>query len=156
MALETNARIPSPYVYQPVDFGGKIDTQAAQKAAAVKAGIQTKKDLKAKNASALKLEPDLTGKAVLNKAIINQYNNILDEYSKVAASGENIYDPSTFYGGAFAKDVTALDDFANQMKDVEKDITEIEDKKASDPGVYDYFNNQLREAKLPQDVSKHT
>jgi hypothetical protein len=153
MALETNARIPSPYVYQPVDFGGKIDTQAAQEAAAVKAGIQTKKDLKAKNAAALKLEPELTGKAVLNKAIINQYNNILDEYSKVAASGQNIYDPSTDWGAAFAKDVTALDDFANQMKDVEKDITEIEDKKASDPGVYNYFTSQLREAELPQDVS---
>ena len=154
MALETNARIPSPYVYQPVDFGGKIDTQAAQEAAAVKAGIQTKKDLKTKNAAALKLEPELTGKAVLNKAIINQYNNILEEYSKIAAAGDNIYDPSTFYGEAFAKDVTALDDFANQMKDVEKDITEIEDKRGSDPGVYDYFTSQLREAKLPQDVSK--
>lgn len=153
MALETNSRIPSPYVYQPVDFGGKIDTQAAQKAAAVKAGIQTKKDLKTKNAAALKLEPELTGKAVLNKAIINQYNNILEEYSKIAAAGDNIYDPSTFYGEAFAKDVTALDDFANQMKDVEKDITEIEDKRASDPGVYNYFTTKLREAKLPQDVS---
>jgi hypothetical protein len=153
MALETNSRIPSPYVYQPVDFGGKIDTQAAQKAAAVKAGIQTKKDLKTKNAAALKLEPELTGKAVLNKAIINQYNNILEEYSKIAAAGDNIYDPSTFYGEAFAKDVTALDDFANQMKDVEKDITEIEDKRASDPGIYNYFTTQLREAKLPQDVS---
>jgi len=153
MALETNARIPSAYVYQPVDFGGKIDAEAAKKEAALKAGIQTKKDLKTKNAAALKLEPELTGKAILNKAIINQYNNILDEYSKVAASGQNIYDPSTDWGGAFAKDVTALDDFANQMKDVEKDITEIEDKKASDPGVYDYFTSQLREAKLPQDVS---
>jgi hypothetical protein len=153
MALETNARIPSPYVYKPVDFGGKIDAEATKKEAALKAGIQTKKDLKTKNAAALKLEPDLTGKAVLNKAIINQYNNILEEYSKVAAAGDNIYDPSTFYGEAFAKDVTALDDFANQMKDVEKDITEIEDKKASDPGVYDYFTSQLREAKLPQDVS---
>jgi hypothetical protein len=153
MALETNARIPSPYVYQPVDFGGKIDTQAAQKAAAAKAGIQTKKDLKAKNAAALKLDTDFTRKNVLNKAIKNQYNNILDEYSKIAASGENIYDPSTFYGEAFAKDVADLDDFANQMKGLEQDIEDIENKRASDPGVYNFFTTKLSEAESPNDIS---
>jgi hypothetical protein len=153
MALETNARIPSPYVYQPVDFGGKIDAQAAKKEAALKAGVQSKKDLKTKNAAALKLDTDFTRKTVLNKAIKNQYNNILDEYSKIAASGENIYDPSTFYGEAFAKDVADLDDFANQMKGLEQDIEDIENKRGSDPGVYNFFTTKLNEAESPQDIS---
>jgi hypothetical protein len=152
MAVETNARIPSPYVYQPVDFGGMIDTQAANKAAALKAGVQAKKDLKAKNDAALAVKPTWTTEGVLNGAIENKANSIRDVYSKMAAAGVPIWDASTPEGSAFAEEIAGLSKFSNEMKGYEQDINEIEGIKGADQDAYNFYVKQIGEAKDPAAV----
>ena len=152
MALETNARIPSPYVYQPVDFGGKIDTQAANKAAALKAGVQAKKEIKAKNDAALAVKPTWTTKGVLNGAIENKANSIRDVYSRMAAAGVPIWDSTTPEGSAFSEEIAGLNKFSNEMKGYEKDIEEIENIKNADQDAYKFFVNKVGEAKTPDEV----
>jgi hypothetical protein len=152
MALETNARIPSPYVYQPVDFGGKIDAQAANKAAALKAGVQAKKDLKTKNDAALAVKPTWTTEGVLNGAIENKANQIRDTYSKMAAAGIPIWDATTPEGSAFAEEIAGLNKFSNEMKGYEQNINEIEAVKGADNDAYNYYVKKVGEAKTPADV----
>lgn len=152
MALETNARIPSPYVYQPVDFGGKIDAEAANKAAALKAGIQAKKDLKTKNDAALAVKPTWTTEGVLNGAIENKANQIRDTYSKMAAAGIPIWDATTPEGSAFAEEIAGLNKFSNEMKGYEQDINEIEGIKGADQDAYNFYVKQIGEAKDPAAV----
>lgn len=154
MALETNARIPSPYVYQPVDFGGKIDAEAANKAAALKAGIQAKKDLKTKNDAALAVKPTWTTEGVLNGAIENKANQIRDTYSKMAAAGIPIWDATTPEGSAFAEEIAGLNKFSNEMKGYEQNINEIEAIKGADNDAYNFYVKQIGEAKVPEDVAK--
>jgi len=149
MALETNARIPSPYVYQPVDFGGKIDTQAANKAAALKAGVQAKKDLKTKNDAALAVKPTWTTEGVLNGAIENKANQIRDTYSKMAAAGIPIWDATTPEGSAFAEEIAGLNKFSNEMKGYEQDINEIEGIKGADQDAYNFYVKKIGESKDP-------
>jgi len=152
MALETNARIPSPYVYKPVDFGGKIDAEAANKAAALKAGIQAKKDLKTKNDAALAVKPTWTTEGVLNGAIENKANQIRDTYSKMAAAGVPIWDATTPEGSAFAEEIAGLNKFSNEMKGYEQDINEIEGIKGADQDAYNFYVKQIGEAKDPTSV----
>lgn len=152
MAVETNARIPSPYVYQPVDFGGMIDTQAANKAAALKAGVQAKKDLKAKNDAALAVKPTWTTEGVLNGAIETKANQIRDTYSKMAAAGVPIWDASTPEGSAFAEEIAGLNKFSNEMKGYEQDINEIEGIKGADQDAYKFYVDQIGKAKDPAAV----
>jgi hypothetical protein len=152
MALETNARIPSPYVYQPVDFGSKIDAQAANKAAALKAGIQAKKDLKTKNDAALAVKPTWTTEGVLNGAIENKANQIRDTYSKLAASGIPIWDATTPEGSAFAEEIAGLNKFSNEMKGYEQNINEIEAIKGADNDAYNFYVKKVGEAKDPAAV----
>lgn len=152
MAVETNARIPSPYVYQSVDFGGMIDTQAANKAAALKAGVQAKKDLKAKNDAALAVKPTWTTEGVLNGAIENKANSIRDVYSKMAAAGVPIWDASTPEGSAFAEEIAGLNKFSNEMKGYEQDINEIEGIKGADQDAYNFYVKKIGEAKDPAAV----
>ena len=152
MALETNARIPSPYVYQPVDFGGKIDAEAANKAAALKAGIQAKKDLKTKNDAALAVKPTWTTEGVLNGAIENKANQIRDTYSKMAAAGIPIWDATTPEGSAFAEEIAGLNKFSNEMKGYEQNINEIEAVKGADNDAYNYYVGKIGEAKDPAAV----
>jgi len=152
MALETNARIPSPYVYQPVDFGGKIDAEAANKAAALKAGIQAKKDLKTKNDAALAVKPTWTTEGVLNGAIENKANQIRDTYSKMAAAGIPIWDATTPEGSAFAEEIASLNKFSNEMKGYEQNINEIEAVKGADNDAYNYYVGKIGEAKDPAAV----
>jgi hypothetical protein len=152
MALETNARIPSPYVYQPVDFGSKIDAQAANKAAALKAGIQAKKDLKTKNDAALAVKPTWTTEGVLNGAIENKANQIRDTYSKMAAAGIPIWDATTPEGSAFAEEIAGLNKFSNEMKGYEQNINEIEAVKGADNDAYNYYVGKIGEAKDPAAV----
>jgi hypothetical protein len=152
MALETNARIPSPYVYKPVDFGGKIDAEAANKAAALKAGIQAKKDLKTKNDAALAVKPTWTTEGVLNGAIENKANQIRDTYSKMAAAGIPIWDATTPEGSAFAEEIAGLNKFSNEMKGYEQNINEIEAVKGADNDAYNFYVKQIGEAKDPAAV----
>jgi hypothetical protein len=152
MALETNARIPSPYVYKPVDFGGKIDAEAANKAAALKAGIQAKKDLKTKNDAALAVKPTWTTEGVLNGAIENKANQIRDTYSKMAAAGIPIWDATTPEGSAFAEEIAGLNKFSNEMKGYEQNINEIEAVKGADNDAYNYYVGKIGEAKDPASV----
>jgi len=152
MALETNARIPSPYVYQPVDFGGKIDAEAANKAAALKAGVQAKKDLKTKNDAALAVKPTWTTEGVLNGAIENKANQIRDTYSKMAAAGIPIWDATTPEGSAFAEEIASLNKFSNEMKGYEQDINEIEGIKGADQDAYKFYVEQIGKAKDPSSV----
>lgn len=152
MALETNARIPSPYVYKPVDFGGKIDAEAANKAAALKAGIQAKKDLKTKNDAALAVKPTWTTEGVLNGAIENKANQIRDTYSKMAAAGIPIWDATTPEGSAFAEEIAGLNKFSNEMKGYEQNINEIEAVKGADNDAYNYYVGKIGEAKDPAAV----
>jgi hypothetical protein len=154
MALETNARIPSPYVYQPVDFGSKIDAQAANKAAALKAGVQAKKDLKTKNDAALAVKPTWTTEGVLNGAIENKANQIRDTYSKMAAAGVPIWDATTPEGSAFAEEIAGLNKFSSEMKGYEQNINEIEAIKGADNDAYNYYVGKIGEAKVPEDVAK--
>jgi len=154
MALETNARIPSPYVYKPSDFAGKIDAEAANKVAALKAGIQAKKDLKTKNDAALALQPKPTTKSVLNNAIEAKANQIRDTYSKMAAAGIPIWDATTPEGSAFAEEISGLNRFSTEMKDYEQDIEEIENIKGADQDAYQYFIGKIGEAKNPDDIEK--
>jgi hypothetical protein len=154
MALETNARIPSPYVYQPADFGGKIDAEAANKAAALKAGIQAKKDLKTKNDAALAVKPTWTTEGVLNGAIENKANQIRDTYSKMAAAGIPIWDATTPEGSAFAEEIAGLNKFSSEMKGYEQNINEIEAIKGADNDAYNFYVKQIGEAKVPEDVAK--
>jgi hypothetical protein len=154
MALETNARIPSPYVYQPVDFGGKIDAEAANKAAALKAGVQAKKDLKTKNDAALAVKPTWTTEGVLNGAIENKANQIRDTYSKMAAAGVPIWDATTPEGSAFAEEIAGLNKFSSEMKGYEQNINEIEAIKGADNDAYNYYVGKIGEAKVPEDVAK--
>jgi len=153
MALETNARIPSPYVYQPVDFGGKIDAQAANKAAALKAGVQAKKDLKAKNDAALAVTPKWTEETVLNNTIENKANQIRDTYSKMAAAGVPIWDATTPEGSAFAEEIAGLNKFSSEMQGYEQDMKEIKSIKGADNDAYNYYVEKIGEAKLPDDVA---
>mgnify|MGYP003642826202 CR=1 FL=1 len=152
MALETNARIPSPYVYKPVDFAGKIDTEAANKAAALKAGIVAKKDLKTKNDAALAVKPTWTTEGVLNGAIENKANYIRDTYSKLAAAGIPIWDATTPEGSAFAEEIAGLNKFSNEMKGYEQNINEIEAVKGADNDAYNFYVNKIGEAKDPAAV----
>jgi hypothetical protein len=154
MALETNARIPSPYVYQPVDFGGKIDAEAANKAAALKAGVQAKKDLKTKNDAALAVTPKWTEETVLNNTIENKANQIRDTYSKMAASGIPIWDATTPEGSAFAEEIAGLNKFSNEMQGYEQDMREIKSIKGADNDAYNYYVEKIGEAKVPEDVAK--
>lgn len=154
MALETNARIPSPYVYQPVDFGGKIDAEAANKAAALKAGIQAKKDLKTKNDAALAVKPTWTEETVLNNAIENKANQIRDTFSKMAAGGIPIWDATTPEGLAFAEEIAGLNKFSNEMQSYEQDMREIKSIKGADNDAYNFYVKQIGEAKVPEDVAK--
>jgi len=154
MALETNARIPSPYVYQPVDFGGKIDAEAANKAAALKAGIQAKKDLKTKNDAALAVKPTWTEETVLNNTIENKANQIRDTYSKMAAAGIPIWDATTPEGSAFAEEIAGLNKFSNEMQGYEQDMREIKSIKGADNDAYNFYVKQIGEAKVPEDVAK--
>lgn len=43
MALETNANIPTAYVYQPADVGGKMESIANRKEAKLKYELEQKK-----------------------------------------------------------------------------------------------------------------
>jgi len=152
MALETNSNIATPYVYTPADFGAKIDAVEAKKDAAKKAYDKAAKELKARNAAALKFKPKYTSKEVLNNAVMNKYNNMLEGYSQLAATGVDISSASTEEGAMFYNDLSDLDRFSNEMSGFEKDMEEIESVKGADPDAYTYFTEKIVAAKEPNDV----
>lgn len=152
MALETNSNIATPYVYTPADFGAKIDAVEAKKDAAKKAYDKAEKELKARNAAALKFKPKPTSKEVLNDAIMNKYNNMLEGYSQLAATGVDISSATTEEGAMFYNDLSDLDRFSAEMGGFEKDMEEIESVRGADPDAYNYFTKKIVAAKEPNDV----
>jgi hypothetical protein len=147
MALETNADIPTPYVYQAADIGGKIENVANKKDAKLRYELEQRKANKAKGdvaLSGLKLaKADLTPSAIINEAIQLKADKITDIYSEWGSQELPIWDATTPAGKALQSDINDLKSFQAQMADVSKKMEGINGIKGADNDVYNYFHDKI-------------
>lgn len=147
MALETNANIPTPYVYQAADIGGKIENVANKKDAKLRYELEQKKANKAKSDTALSglklAKADLTPSAIINEAIQLKADKITDIYSEWGSQELPIWDATTPAGKALQSDINDLKSFQAQMADVSKKMEGINSIKGADNDVYNYFHDKI-------------
>lgn len=147
MALETNANIPSAYVYQPADIGGKMEGIASRQEAKLKYDLEQKKALKTKNDAALAgvkvAKADLTPDATLNEAILKRADQIMDTYAEAGASELPVYDATSPIGKALQSDINALHEFQARMAGIASQMNGINNIKGADNDIFNYFHDKI-------------
>lgn len=147
MALENNANIPSAYVYQPADIGGKMESMASRKEAKLKYDLEQKKALKGKNDAALAgvkvAKSDLTPDATLNEAITKRADQIMDTYAEAGASELPIYDATSPIGKALQSDINSLHEFQARMAGIASQMNGINNIRGADNDIFNYFHDKI-------------
>jgi hypothetical protein len=147
MALETNANIPSAYVYQPADIGGQMESMASRKEAKLKYDLEQKKALKTKNDAALGgvrvAKSDLTPDATLNEAILKRADQIMDTYAEAGASELPVYDATSPIGKALQSDINSLHEFQARMAGIAGEMKGINSIKGADNAIFNYFHDKI-------------
>jgi hypothetical protein len=147
MALETNANIPSAYVYQAADIGGKMESAATRKEAKIKYDLEQKKALKTKNDAALAgvkvAKADLTPDATLNEAILKRADQIMDTYSEAGANELPVYDATSPIGKALQSDINSLHEFQARMAGISNEMKGINNIKGADNDIFNYFHDKI-------------
>ena len=147
MALETNANIPSAYVYQPSDIGGKMESMASRKEAKLKYDLEQKKALKTKNDAALAgvkvAKADLTPDATLNEAILKRADQIMNTYAEAGASELPVYDATSPIGKALQSDINSLHEFQARMAGIAGEMKGINSIKGADNDIFNYFHDKI-------------
>lgn len=147
MALENNANIPSAYVYQPADIGGKMESMASRKEAKLKYDLEQKKVLKTKNDAALAgvkvAKSDLTPDATLNEAILKRADQIMDTYAEAGASELPVYDATSPIGKALQSDINSLHEFQARMAGIADQMKGINNIKGADNDIFNYFHDKI-------------
>lgn len=143
MSLETNANIPTPYVYQPANIAGMMEKKYESDLAEKKLRKKEQDERDKRVAQAKGFQFAQSNNQSMQKLLQDEYNSQTDLFAKMAAAGADITNIGTPEGVAFDQWKRDFTNKALAAKETQAEYDRLMDSYRTAPDKFDQNNIAL-------------